>query len=194
MLASITPLGERSRGTAWSTTFTAFAVAAVLAGAGLGAAAGALGLLLPGARDWRTGALIVLLALTLLLDTPRLHPWLPTSRRQVNENWLGRYRGWVYGVGFGGQLGLGVATIVTSAAIYAMPAVALLSRSPGAGAIIGGTFGTVRALSLLPARAARDQSSLASLHARFLALDGPVRRATSVGEALTLVAVIGWLA
>ena len=43
---------------------------------------------------------------------------LPTVRRQVNEDWLHRYRGGVYGFGFGFQLGLGVATIVTTAAVY----------------------------------------------------------------------------
>ena len=33
----------------------------------------------------------------------------------VHEQWLTRYRGWVYGVGFGAQLGFGLVTIITSA-------------------------------------------------------------------------------
>lgn len=35
---------------------------------------------------------------------------LPGPARQVDEDWLARYRGWVYGAGFGTQLGLGVVT------------------------------------------------------------------------------------
>ena len=31
----------------------------------------------------------------------------PFFRRQVNEDWLPRYRGWLYGVGFGWQVGVG---------------------------------------------------------------------------------------
>ena len=42
----------------------------------------------------------------------------PGPRRQVNERWLDEYRGWVYGLGFGAQLGLGVTTVITSAATY----------------------------------------------------------------------------
>ena len=56
-----------------------------------------------------------------------------------------RYRSWVYGLGFGVQLGLGVVTIVTTSAIYAMLLAAALSGSAAAGALIGGVFGFVRA-------------------------------------------------
>ena len=35
---------------------------------------------------------------------------LPSVQRQVNEDWLVEFRGWVYGFGFGAQLGAGVAT------------------------------------------------------------------------------------
>ena len=37
---------------------------------------------------------------------------VPGPRRQVDERWLDRYRGWVYGVGYGSQLGLGIVTVV----------------------------------------------------------------------------------
>lgn len=192
MLSSITPFGERSRGTSWGITVTAFAVGSVTAGTLFGALTGALGSLLPGGSGWRTGALLGLLAITLLFDTSPLKGSLPSYRRQVNEDWLGRYRGWVYGIGFGAQLGTGVATIVTSAATYSTVLVAFLSGSVAAGAAIGGTFGIVRALALLPARSAQDQPSLVSLHRRLVSLDAPVLRGAQAAELLILLAVIGW--
>src|ERR1019366_9178078 len=119
MLASITPFGERSRGFSCHVTATAFAVGAIGTGGLAGAALGTIGSLLRGGSASRGLALsVVLVAIARFGATPLRGP-LPSSRRQVNEGWLARYRGWVYGIGFGAQLGVGVATIVTSAAIYA---------------------------------------------------------------------------
>jgi hypothetical protein len=194
MLASITPLGERSRGFSWNVTAAAFAIGAIAAGAMAGAGVAALGSLLPGGTAWRAIALLVALGVALLYDATPLRGHLPTTRRQVNEDWLTRYRGWVYGVAFGAQLGVGVATIVTSAAIYATGAVAFLCGDPAIGVAIGAVFGVVRAMSLLPAREARDGESLAELHRRLGALELYVRRATPVGELLLAALVIVWVA
>jgi|ERR1035441_3239120 hypothetical protein len=194
MLASITPLGERSRGFSWSVTATAFAIGAVTAGAAAGAAVAAVGSLLPAGTAWRTGALLVALAVAVAYDASPLRSRLPTSRRQVNEDWLTRYRGWVYGVAFGAQLGVGVATIVTSAAIYATGAVAFLCGDPAIGAGIGAVFGIVRAMSLLPARRVRDPESLVDLHRGLATVEVYVRRATPVVELLLVAVVIGWVA
>src|SRR5213080_2807837 len=109
MLTSITPLGERGRGSRWAATIVALALGSALAGAAGGLAAGAAGV----ALDLGIGG----------------DP-LPGPRRQVNEQWLGAYRGWVYGIGFGLQLGLGVATIVSASAVYATFAAAALSAAP----------------------------------------------------------------
>ena len=49
-------------------------------------------------------------------------------RRQVNEDWMARYRGWAYGAGFGLQLGLGVVTIVTTASERSVDATVFLSK------------------------------------------------------------------
>src|SRR4051794_32336867 len=185
MLASITPLGERSRGFTWWHTATAFAVGAIGAGLGIGVLLGALGALLLG--EPRPGIVLAIVALAALADLAGLRP--PSSRRQVNENWLGRYRGWVYGVGYGGQLGVGVATIVTTAATYAALALAFVCGSPSLGALIGGTYGAVRAASLLQARGVADTSALMALHRRLLALRRPVRRGTLALELLALAAV-----
>src|ERR1700760_3463167 len=104
MLASITPLGERSRGFSWGLTVSAFAVGAVGAGALAGAALGALGSLAP-SGTWRDIGGLALIALALAIDGTPLLTHLPTSRCQVNEDWLRRYRGWVYGTAFGARLG-----------------------------------------------------------------------------------------
>jgi hypothetical protein len=100
----------------------------------------------------------------------------------------------VYGIGFGAQLGVGVATIVTSAAIYATFAATLLCASPAIGALIGATFGTVRALSLVPGHAAQDRDALVELHRQLGRVELNVRRAVSLLELLGLVAVLGWVA
>ena len=175
-------------------TATAFAVGAIGTGGLAGAALGTIGSLLPGGSAWRGLALSVVLATMVLFDATPLRGRLPSSRRQVNEDWLARYRGWVYGIGFGAQLGVGVATIVTSAAIYATFAATLLCASPAIGALIGATFGTVRALSLVPGHAAQDRDALVELHRQLGRVELNVRRAVSLLELLGLVAVLGWVA
>src|ERR1700755_3624689 len=175
MLASITPLGERSRGFSWGVTASAFAVGAVGAGAAGGALGGALGSLAPGGT-WRMATGVTVLVAAIGFDaTPPLGRRLPTSRRQVNEDWMGRYRGWVYGVAFGAQLGAGLATVVTSAAIYAAALGAVRGGTVAAGAAVGAAFGLTRALSLLPARMARDGDGLMRLHAVLGRLERPAR-------------------
>ena len=194
MLASITPLGERGRGFSWKVTATAFAVGAVGSGALAGAAVGALGSLLPRGSAWRGLALAVVLAMTVVFDATPLRGRLPSSSRQVNEDWLGRYRGWVYGIGFGAQLGVGVATIVTSAAVYATAATALLCSDPLIGALIGAIFGVLRALSLLPARTVHDVGALGALHRRLGRAEDEVRRAVALLEIVVFVVVVAWIA
>jgi hypothetical protein len=194
MLASITPLGERSRGFSWRVTATAFAIGAIGAGAATGALLGGLGSLLPGGEGWRGGVAIAVLAGMLLFDATPLHGRLPTSRRQVNEDWLARYRGWVYGFGFGAQLGLGVVTIVSSAAVYAWVALLVLAPNAFAGALIGAVFGVVRALSLLPARTVEDPQTISLLHRRLTAAQRPVERASWGLELIALAVAIGVLA
>lgn len=193
MLASITPLGERSRGFSWRLTATAFAIGAIGAGAAAGAAVAAIGSLLPPGSGWRATALLVALAVAVAFDATALRERLPTTRRQVNEDWMTLYRGWVYGVEFGAQLGVGVVTIVTSAAIYATCVVVFLSGDPASGAIIGAVFGAVRAMSLLPARRARDSESLLALHRELGRFDRSVRRATPLVEMLLVALVAQWV-
>ncbi len=193
MLASITPLGERSRGSSWNVTATAFAIGAVAGGGLIGAALAAIGSLLPGAEDARSVALAAILAVALLFDLTPLRRHLPSIRRQVNEDWLGRYRSWVYGFAFGAQLGTGVTTIVTTAMVYAALACALLCPSVIAGALVGVCFGAVRGLSLLPARQARDPASLVLLHRRVGRLERPVQNVAAGVALLAFATVLGAL-
>jgi hypothetical protein len=188
MLASITPLGERSRGSSWPITATAFAIGAIAAGAAAGLLGGALGSLLPGG-GWRTVLAVVGLGVALGLDGTRLGRWLPTTRRQVNEDWLHRYRGWVYGVAFGAQLGSGLTTVVTSAAIYVTALATVLAASPLAGAALGTAFGLTRAVSLLPARTVRDPRGLLVLQ-RELARWGRVAAWLVVAGELVALAIL----
>src|ERR1700749_3882558 len=174
MLASITPLGERSRGFSWGLTASAFAVGPIGPGGLGGAAGGALGSLAPAGR-WRDVVALVLLAVALAVDVTTLRRRLPSTRRQGNEDWMGRYRGWVYGIAFGAQIGAGVVTIVTSAAVYAAALGTLLSGSVGGGAAIGAAFGGTRALALLPARRVTDPAALVALHDRLRGGPGAAR-------------------
>ena len=149
MLTSISPLGERARASRWWLTTLAYVVSSVVGGLALGLVASTLGSLL--AASWRSSPVayvVVAAALVtgLLLDLGVAGGRLPTWRRQVDQAWLGRYRGWVVGVGFGAQLGFGLVTIVTSATTYAVALLCLLSGSPAVGLVVGGTFGLVRAL------------------------------------------------
>src|SRR5437870_4974157 len=143
MLASITPLGERGRGRRWGRTTTAYALASGLGGAVVGVVAGTAGAAARAVVHPATAALLiaVVCGLAALLDLPG-GP-LPGPRRQVDERWLVKYRGWVYGAGFGLQLGLGVVTIVTTASVYAVVALAALTGSPIGGALVGVVFGLV---------------------------------------------------
>src|SRR5581483_3295298 len=153
MLASITPLGERGRGSRWEVTVVAHVLGATVGGAVLGAVLGSAGLALEGGENWRLGVLAAVAAAALMLDLGPVH--VPGPNRQVNERWLDEYRGWVYGLGFGTQLGLGVTTIVSSAATYVALAAAFLAGGPGSGAIVMGAFGLVRGLTLLTGAAVR---------------------------------------
>jgi hypothetical protein len=194
MLASITPLGERGRRSRWGVTVTAFVLASTLAGAAVGALAGWLGRLLLGAAGpgerWRLGVLAALIAGGLLLDLRPGRLRLPTVRRQVNEDWLYTYRGWVYGAGFGAQLGSGVVTIVTSATVYLVPAAAFVSSAPALGLLAGACFGALRGASVLPGVSARDTPALVRLHDRLAAWDPASRRLTLLAQAAMLVLAI----
>jgi hypothetical protein len=189
MLASITPLGERGRQSTWGVTVTAFLLGATAAGAAVGAGLGTVGAGLGAAFDGRE---IVLAAVTLVAIALDGFGAVPGPRRQVDERWLERYRGWVYGVGFGAQLGVGVTTVVSSAATYVTLIAALLSASAGQGALIVGCFGCIRGLTLLAPAGVRRPEQLFAFHRRFERLQPPVARlGAAVLSAGVVLAAVG---
>ena len=159
MLASINPLGERGRNQRYSSTITAYLVGSTVAGAGLGGLLGLVGSPIA-APAVALGVVAALAAVGLFVDA---RTRVPGPRRQVNENWLGQYRGWVYGGGFGVQLGFAFLTIVTASATWVAFACALFSGTVWAGALVGGVFGLARALPILAAARVRDASALRAL-------------------------------
>ncbi len=185
MLTSITPLGERGRGNRYALTVTAYLVGSVLGGATTGVLLGAVGGLvaapLPGGVRLLLAALVCALAAVADAAALRTGWHLPGGRRQVDEDWLTRYRGWVYGGAFGFQLGLGVVTIVTSAATFALLALVVLSGGPAPGLALGVTFGLVRALPLLGLRGVHSPEALRS------AARAVVSRASTAGHAVVVV-------
>jgi hypothetical protein len=167
MLASITPLGERGRQSQWAVTVSAFLIGATAAGAGAGALAGALGgIVLGNEIAWRARLALLAVALALAIIADVLPGAVPGPRRQVNERWLDQFRGWVYGLGFGAQLGLAITTVVSSAATYVALLAAFLTGDPRRGALVLACFGATRGFTPLAAARIRRPDQLLALHAR----------------------------
>ena len=194
MLSSIHPLGERSKGNRYGVTATAHIVGAALGGALLGVVAGLVALGLGhalGPRP-REAVLLAVVVVAAALELAGRRP--PSWRRQVNEVWLTTYRGWVYGGGFGVQLGAALVTIVTSPLTYVMVAAAALVGSFPAAVVVAATFGLARGATILASARVRDQDALVRLHRRLVQLGPPVARVASVAMVACAVALVGVLA
>ena len=166
-------------------------MASTIAGAALGAAFGLLGARLPGIPEDGLWLLAVLATIGIVLDTGLGGLRLPSVKRQVNDAWMYTYRGWIYGMGFGLQLGAGVVTIVTISAVYSTFAAALLSRSTASGAMIGGLFGFARAATIFAGMRVRTPRQVIALDGRIASWDAPSRRASLLAEiALVIVAAL----
>lgn len=191
MLGSITPLGERGRRSHYGLTVTAFIAGSTGAGALLGGLLGGAGSLagLEGTTTAAAAAAAVLL-LALAFDLGVAGLRLPTVPRQVDDLWLYRYRGWVMGIGFGFQLGLGVVTIVTTAFTYATFLLAAMSGSIAGGVVIGATYGLVRAATVLGGARVDSPERLMAMHARLRRWEPPARRAVLGIQGLLLVVAV----
>ena len=178
MLASINPLGERGRNQRYRLTVTAYVVGSMLAGAVLGALLGFVGSPVVSHRV-AFGVVATVAGVGLALDAHAFGLRVPGPKRQVNENWLVTYRGWVYGTGFGAQLGLAFITIVTASATWVAFACALFAGNAVAGAVIGAIFGLARALPVLGAARVRDPAGLRAVVRRLERLRPRVAVATT---------------
>ena len=177
MLTSISPLGERARGNRWWLTVGWLSLGAVAGGAVVGVALGAAG-------QWMAGSLGDGARLSVLAGAgAAAAAWdmsgrgLP-GRRQVNEDWLVAYRPWVYGAGFGLQLGAAVATVVNTALVPLFMLAALLAGDTIAGLMIGAAFGAARGASMALSSRVRTADDLRRLHRR---LDLHADRARRLG-------------
>lgn len=185
MLSSIHPLGERSRNNRWWLTITSFTIGSTVTGAAVGAVLGSIGAPLPDAL-WVFALAAVAAG---ILDLAAVKA--PGPERQVNERWIGTFRGWVYGLGFGAQLGAGVATFVVTWGVYAVFVAELFSGSPLGGAVIGAVFGLGRSLAPLASVVVDRPSRLTSFHMALARLARPVHVSSAV--AVVAIGVAGWL-
>jgi hypothetical protein len=196
MLATVTPLAERGRGHRYRSTAAWFIAGGTLGGATLGLvmAGLALGVRAATPSTAALAAVACLVAMVAAASDARLGGFhLPFHSRQVNERWLDQFRPWVYGAGFGWQIGVGLATYIKTAALYLMIVLAALTASPATALAIGTLFGLVRGLAVLLGRGITSPAALAAFHRRFTAA-GPIVLATVVAcEVLAAVAFAGVL-
>lgn len=193
MLSTITPMGEQARGNRYYVSVAWFVAGAALGGAtlGLGAAALAVGVdALDLAASTRVGLAAAVAAVTLASDLALGGFRLPSHTRQVNEDWLSQFRSWVYGGGFGWQIGVGLATYVTTAAVYLMVALAALTASPALAFAIVTGFGFVRGLAVLLGRRLVTPARMMALHRRLDELLPTAQRAIVLVQALVVAVAV----
>lgn len=177
MLSTITPMAERSRGRRWGLTAAWFVLGATLGGATLGllAVAGAALLGVAGLGTSLTlGAAAAAALVTASMDLG-VGTQMPHHRRQVDEVWLDQYRSWVYGLGFGWQIGTGLATYIMTAAVYLTVVLASLSAAPATAMAIAVLFGFTRGLAILLGVRLTEPQRLRTFHRRFDELGPSVR-------------------
>ncbi len=194
MLSQITPFTERARHHRFGVTAGWFVVGSVVGGATLGVVAGVGAAVTSAAALSSDTALAILVGLAVVaaaVDGGVFGFRPPFFRRQVNEDWLPRYRGWLYGVGFGWQVGVGVATYIMTAAVFLTVAVGVLTASPAAAFGIGVLFGLVRGLTVFLTAKVDTPAQLVAFHRRFDAWGEPTRRSVIAIELLVASCAAG---
>ncbi len=192
MLSTVTPIAEAGRGHRYRWTASWFFVGALVGGATTGAVAALLAVGV-GTLDLSTAATYGIAAVAAVLaaglDGRLLGPPIPHHRRQVNEDWLGAYRAWAYGAGFGWQIGTGLATYIMTAGVYLVIVLAALTGSPLTALLLCVAFGAFRGSMVVLGATLTSAEKLRVFHERFEAAREPVRRAVIVVEILAAVAL-----
>lgn len=193
MLSSISPFGERSRNSRWWLTITAYMVGSVTGGATSGLIFGALGQVAFGSLEADVALLVLAgaAALGVAADLGLAGLRVPSIHRQVNEDWLTTYRGWVYGVGFGYQLGLGLVTIVATSTVWLTWVAAAMTGSWQRGLLLGATFGATRGAFIFATRRVEDPASLRRLFQTIASQSDSVHRIATIAAALTSLTALG---
>lgn len=196
MLSSITPMTEAGRGNRFRTTAAWFVFGGVVGGLTLGALAAGGAAIVAAAHlgiGTRLGLAAAVAIVTAAVDLGIGGVELPIFKRQVNDAWLRQYRGWVYGAGFGWQIGFGVATYIMTAGVFLTIALAVVTASPLAALAIGATFGLVRGSAVFVARSAASPEALADVHRR-LERVGPLARQAAAWIQVAAAATLGAVA
>lgn len=191
MLSSMTPLSERARGNRFWVTATLYLFGSIAGGLSVGVVLAVIAVAV-GAFEMSatmTAAVVAVAALVTGAADLRVGPDLPRHRRQVNEDWFSGYRRWVYAVGFGWQIGNGVATYTTTAALYAVAVAAVAGGDPIFALVIGLAFGTIRGLAIAPAVPLTSLDAVRAIHARLDRWAEPSRVITGVLQVTVAVAL-----
>ena len=168
MLSSIHPFGERSRNNRFVSTAAAHVLGSTLGGLVLGVLASTVGALLFAVVPVPSTARVALISLAaagaMVLEATHRERRLPTRTRQVDENWIQQYRGWVYGGGFGAELGFGISTIITTTLIHLLVLAMVLIGDPVTGSLLGALFGAVRGATVLATARVDSPDRLRTFH------------------------------
>jgi len=182
MLSTVTPVAERARGHRYGATATWFVIGATVGGATLALGVALLAGLVD-AFDVSESARLTIAAVTAALATAsdlRVFGFhLPLHTRQVNDEWLARFRPWVYGAGFGWQIGVGFATYIMTGGLYLMVVLAALTGDPVVAFAVVTGFGFVRGLAVLLSARLDTPAKVFAFHRRFDAM-GPWTRAAMI--------------
>ena len=193
MLSSISPFGERSRQSRWWLTVSAYLIGSVAGGATTGLVFGSIGGLLPISASAGLAILATAAVFGLAADLRVRGLSVPSLHRQVNEDWLTTYRGWIYGLGFGYQLGLGLATIVATSTVWLVWIAALARGSWLAGLAIGALFGFARGALIFATARAQEPAQLRDLFTSIAASAPQVHRTAVVAAGLVAATAVGGL-
>ncbi len=194
MLSTITPFSERAKGHSYRATSTWFVIGATVGGACLGLvmALSALAVRHLHPSTAVVGVLALVASLVAAVSDAEVAGFrIPFHRRQVNERWLDQFRPSVYGLGFGWQIGTGVATYITTGAVYLMIALGALTGRPAVALTVGTGFGMLRGTAVLLTRRVVDPPGLRAFHRRFFAV-GPVVARVVPGVEVASAALIAW--
>ena len=182
MLSTVTPLAEAGRGHRYAYTASWFVVGAAVGGATTGVLAAGLAALVSTVSLEPTTVLGIVAVAALAgaaVDGGLAGRRPPFHKRQVDEAWLQQYRAWVYGAGFGWQIGTGLATYIMTTAVFMVIAVAALTGVPAVAFGLMVLFGLLRGLIVLLGARITSPARLASFHRRFDAWREPVRLGSS---------------
>lgn len=186
MLSSLNPMGERARGQRWAVTVVSFTVGSLAGGALVGLVLGTVGLLVPVETTAVVAVLVAGSVAAIIADL--VGPTPPSLRRQVDRTWMTSFRGWVYGLGYGAQLGSGVTTYISSWTTWLMLVAMLLAPDPRVALLLGTAHGLVRGLSVWTTARVHDPGTLRAHHQRLHRIAPYVRVTGHVALAAATVA------